>query len=60
MSDDPSASTSADANRQSKRPWEPPRLAYEGSTGELIQQGSKSGVTGDPGDTFKESGTEPK
>ena len=42
---------------KSKQPWEPPKLTYEGSTGELIQGGGgKSGTGQDPGDLLKPPG----
>jgi hypothetical protein len=45
----------AGTKQATKRPWERPRLTYEGSTAELIQGGGgKSAAGGDPGDMFKE------
>ena len=57
MSGDPNDSVTAAGKHPTKQPWQPPRLTYEGSTGELIQVGSgKSGVSADPGEPLKPPG----
>jgi hypothetical protein len=57
MTEHPSPSAPAPGRRRPKQPWEPPRLRYEGNTGELIQGGGgKSGIASDPGEPLKPQG----
>ncbi len=41
---------------ESRKPWEPMKVTKEGQTSELIQQGTKTSVSADPGDVFKPPG----
>jgi hypothetical protein len=44
-------------NKEKKKPWEAMKVTELGTISELVKQGSKSGVGGDPGDLHKPPGS---